>query len=162
MGVAGSGKTTIGRLLAARLGWEFLDADDFHSPENVAKMRAGNPLDDADRAGWLERLRTMLDARARAGRATVLACSALRENYRNELRRASGPVEFVYLRGDYALLHRRMLARPGHYMPPELLASQFATLEAPANALTVSVELPPDEIVAAIVTGLKLAPQNAH
>ena len=128
MGVTGVGKTTIGRLVAEDYGWAFLDADDFHPPANVAKMRSGVPLTDADREPWLTALRAEIDARLARSESAVLACSALKQSYRDRLH-ANDAVCFVYLRGDAALIHARLLARSGHYMDPGLLASQFAALE---------------------------------
>lgn len=157
MGVSGCGKSTVGRLLAERLGCEFLDADDFHPPANVAKMRAGTPLTDADRTGWLTRLRTEISLRLAARRDLVLACSALREGYRNQLRHSGEPVRFAYLRGDYETISRRFAGREGHYMPASLLASQFATLEEPVDAIVVPVELSPDDAVLTIVRALDRA-----
>lgn len=152
MGVSGCGKTTVGRALAGRLGCEFLDADDFHPPENVAKMRGGTPLTDADRAGWLDRLRTEIETRLQAGTNAVLACSALRETYRSRLRRPGEPVHLAYLRGDFDTIAARLAGRSGHYMPPALLRSQFATLEEPgAEAIVVPVELPADQAAARIL-----------
>jgi gluconokinase len=155
MGVSGCGKTTVGRALAGRLGCEFLDADDFHPPENVAKMRGGTPLTDADRAGWLARLRAEIEARLASGANAVLACSALRESYRARLRRPGEPVHLAYLRGDFDTIAARLAARAGHYMPPSLLRSQFATLEEPGpEAIVVPVELPPEQAVARILAAI--------
>lgn len=155
MGVAGCGKTTVGRRLAAQLGWEFLDADDFHTAENVAKMRAGEPLTDTDRTGWLARLRTEIAVRLANRRSAVLACSALREKYRAELHRPGESIRWVYLRGSYDVIHARLLARSGHYMPASLLASQFAALEEPEDAVVVPVEFSPEEAVIRIVAALE-------
>jgi gluconokinase len=157
MGVAGCGKTTVGQLLAERKGWEYLDADDFHPAANIAKMRVGTPLSDADRVGWLGSMRKAIAARLTEGRSAVLACSALREAYRRELRRPGEPVRIVHLRGDYATIHARLVARQGHYMPAKLLDSQFATLEEPVDAIAVPVELSPADAVEEIVRALDRA-----
>lgn len=155
MGVSGCGKTTVGRTLAGRLGCDFLDADDFHPPENVAKMRGGTPLTDDDRAGWLDRLRAEIETRLASGTNAVLACSALRERYRTRLRQPGEPVHLAYLRGDYDTIAARLTGRAGHYMPPTLLRSQFATLEEPgAEAIVVPVELTPDQAAARILGAL--------
>jgi gluconokinase len=139
MGVSGAGKTTVGRLLARRLGSEFLDADDFHSPANRAKMASGVALSDVDRAPWLEALAGALEARARAGRSAVLACSALKRSYRDRLR--VGPaVRFVYLRVAIDVLRRRLAQRTGHYFRPELLTSQLEVLEEPSDAEALVVD----------------------
>jgi len=160
MGVAGSGKTTVGRQLAAALGrgWRFDDADDFHPAANVAKMSRGVPLDDADRWPWLDALRVHLDACAARGESVVLACSALKESYRRRLAAARAPTRLVYLRGDPATFQARLRARQDHYMKADLLDSQFAALEAPGPdaALVVDGTLAPSEIVARIVAELRL------
>jgi gluconokinase len=157
MGVSGSGKTTVGSLLARTLGWEFFDADDFHSAPNVAKMRRGEPLSDADREGWLAALQKLVGDLLRDGRRAVLACSALRAAYRERLR-AGRPAEvaLVYLRGDPALIRSRIAGRQGHFMKADLLASQFATLEEPSDALLVDVAATPATIVERIRAGLGL------
>ena len=147
MGVAGSGKTTVGRLLAERLRWEFLDADDFHPSANIAKMEAGIPLDDSDRAPWLAALNEALTSALAAGRHPVLACSALKESYREVLRRGIDGLQIVYLKGGYELLWSRLANRKGHYMKPELLRSQFEALEEPSDALVVNVRLGVERIV---------------
>jgi gluconokinase len=147
MGVAGSGKTTVGKLLASQLGWTFADGDDYHSAANVEKMRSGIPLTDADRVPWLESLRSSIVSWITDGTNAALACSALRRDYRERLR--VGPeVRFVYLRGDRALLAKRMHARHGHFMAEEMLESQLATLEEPEDAMVVDVDRSPEEIVA--------------
>lgn len=150
MGVTGAGKTTVGRLLAAAVGAEFVDADDYHPPANVAKMKAGTPLDDADRAPWLARLNAILRERARDGRSVVMACSALKAAYRTALLDGLADARVVYLRGSRALLAERLAARRGHYMNPALLDSQLATLETPGDATVIDVDQSPAEIVRAI------------
>ena len=155
MGVSGVGKTSVGSALAARLGWPFYDADDFHPEENVAKMARGEPLDDADRAPWLERLRRLIAEHLQGERSGVLACSALKERYRDTLAAAGAGVAFVFLQGSAELIERRMLERSGHYMKAGLLASQFEALEEPEGALTVEVTASVDEIVARVVAALE-------
>jgi gluconokinase len=157
MGVTGVGKTTVGRMVALDLGWVFLDADDFHPQENVAKMRSGVPLNDADREPWLNALRSEIDARLEARESAVLACSALKQSYRDRLA-ASEAVRFVHLHGDEALIRERLLARSGHYMDPGLLASQFAALEEPHGVLVVDVRATPRDIASRIEAELKLRP----
>jgi len=149
MGVSGSGKSTVGALLAQRLGVEFLDADEFHPPENVAKMAAGLPLDDADRRPWLERL----NAELRKRKGAVLACSALKESYRKIL--AHGiDCRFAHLRGSIELIRSRMQERKHRYMPASLLESQFAALEAPARAIEVDIAEAPGHCVEIIAAAL--------
>lgn len=132
MGVSGSGKTTVGRALAAALGAEFIDGDDLHSPEARAKMEAGHALTDEDRRPWLDRIGGRLAQGLQAGRGAVLACSALRRAYRDRLRAVAGDrLRFVYLKADLELMRKRVAARKGHYMPASLVDSQFATLESP-------------------------------
>lgn len=157
MGVAGSGKTTIGELLASRAGWEFADADAFHPPENVAKMSAGTPLDDEDRVPWLRALRSLIARRLAAGESLVLACSALKEDYRRVLATDDERVEFVYLKGSPELISRRLSERTGHYMNPGLLDSQFNALEEPEEALVLDAGLPPEELVERAARALRLA-----
>lgn len=149
MGVAGSGKSTVGQRLAHELNWPFLDADDFHPAANRAKMSAGIPLDDADRAPWLETLHAELASRSARGESAVLACSALKGRYREVLEREI-PLRWVYLQGSPALLRSRLAQRTGHYMRPEMLDSQLATLEPPAGALTLDVAASPAELVTRI------------
>jgi carbohydrate kinase (thermoresistant glucokinase family) len=149
MGVCGCGKTTVGEALAAATGWPFFDADGFHPPANVAKMAAGIPLTDLDRAPWLDRLAAEMGAIERAGGSAVLACSALKAAYRDRLAIA-GDVRFVHLKGDRATIASRVAARTGHYMPAALVDSQFAALEPPADAIDIDVVLPVAEQVAAI------------
>lgn len=154
MGVTGAGKTTVGRPLAESVGAEFIDADDYHPAGNVAKMRAGTPLTDADRAPWLERLNAVLREHDAGGRSVVLACSALKAAYREALLEALPAARLVHLRGAKDLIAARLAARRGHYMDPALLQSQFAVLEAPAEAIVVDVDGTPEAIVAAIVRAL--------
>jgi len=149
MGPAGSGKTTIGKLLAAQLSWDFFDGDNFHSPANIEKMSRGIPLTDEDRIPWLNSIReAMLQWEAQHKNA-VLACSALKRSYR-ELLQISPNVKLVYLKGNLELLRERLRARKDHYAGEQLLASQFADLEEPADALTMDTSRSPQEIVTEI------------
>ncbi|HEY5367158.1 MAG TPA: gluconokinase [Casimicrobiaceae bacterium] len=159
MGVSGSGKTTVGAALAQRLGWRFVDADEFHPTTNVEKMRAGHPLSDADRDPWLRRLADELHAILARGDSAVLACSALRQAYRDRIAEA-GDVRFVYLAGDSATIEARLAERAHRYMPSTLLASQFATLEVPRDALQVDIRLGVDEQVGVIIDALVPASRN--
>jgi gluconokinase len=154
MGVAGSGKTTVGRALAAALGWKFRDADAFHSAANVAKMAAGLPLDDADRAPWLAAIRACLARCLADGENAVVACSALKERYRRVLAIDPGRIKWVYLKGDHGLLRRRLAARRGHFMRLEMLQSQLTALEPPRGALALDVAESPDALVAKIRSSL--------
>jgi gluconokinase len=149
MGVTASGKTTVGRLLASVLGYRFYDADDFHPHSNIDKMRRGIPLDDADRLPWLETLRNLVCGCVAEHADAVLACSALKEAYQQYL--LVGPlVRLVYLRADQELIRQRLLQRRGHFMNPQLLESQFATLDEPKQAIWIDAQLTPEEIVSAI------------
>lgn len=155
MGVAGSGKTTVGEALAQHLGWNFYDADAFHPAENIAKMANGTPLDDADRAPWLAALHALISTSLRENRPAVLACSALKASYRQQLLTGDEEMQLVYLKGSYALIWSRISRRKDHYMKPQMLQSQFESLEEPADALTFDVSLPVDEIVERIIKRLK-------
>jgi gluconokinase len=148
MGVSGAGKTTVGRALAAALHCDFLEGDTLHPRANIEKMAHGIPLDDADRAPWLAAIRLRLEAAARAGRTLVVACSALKQRYRDTLDHGLA-VRWIYLRGDPALLHQRLEGRQGHYMKANMLASQLADLEepAPASALILDAAQPAAAIV---------------
>ena len=151
MGVAGVGKTTIGEALARRLGWRFIDADDYHPPQNVAKMKAGIPLNDEDRWPWLARLNKVLKEETNA----VLACSALKAAYRERLAQGIADFTTVYLHGSPELIRARMATRQHRYMPAALLDSQLATLEPPADAIAIDVAATTDECVAAILARLR-------
>lgn len=159
MGVSGSGKTTVGTLLAKQIGAIFANADDYHSPENKAKMAAGTPLTDEDRAPWLKSLNRLLRGWAEAGSKGVLACSALKASYRETLGEglAEGKLAYVWLDGSPEMIAARLQARKGTYMNPALLGSQIATLEVPEGALRVTVDKTPDEIVSEIVKGFRLS-----
>jgi gluconokinase len=156
MGVAGSGKTSVGERLAAHLGYPFRDADEFHPAANIAKMSAGVPLTDADRWPWLDAIGAAIHDAGAAG--IVIACSALKRVYRERITaRAGRPVTFVFLDGSLATLRERIGHRRGHFMPPSLLDSQLATLERPSpdeDAIRVSIEPPLDEVVAAVTAAL--------
>lgn len=155
MGVCGSGKTTVGRALAAALRWPFHDADDFHPPENVAKMASGVPLDDTDRVPWLAKIADTLAQGEARGEHAVLACSALKRAYRDRIAMA-GDVRFVYLKGDLPTIAARLATRKHEYMPASLLASQFAALEEPDGALVVDIRADVATQVEAIRNGLCL------
>ena len=160
MGVSASGKSTVGVQLAAALGLEFLEGDSLHSAANVARMAAGVALSDADRQGWLQALARRIAAARAGGLGLVLSCSALKRAYRDVLRQGAPDLHLVHLQGERELLAQRMAARTGHYMPPSLLESQLATLEPPdaqEKAQTFDVRSDPEQIVAAVITGLKLA-----
>jgi gluconokinase len=154
MGVAGSGKTTIGRMVADALGWPYFEADDFHSPENKAKMSRGQPLTDADREPWLTDIRAKIDECRSAGRNAVFTCSALKEQYRTRLGLDQADTILVHLTGDLATILARVTQRQGHYLKAALVESQFKDLEPPSNALTCDVALPPEEIVRRILQRL--------
>ena len=147
IGVAGSGKTTVGRALAERLGWAFEDADDYHSAAALATMARGTGLTDADRAPWLARLAALVRQRADEGPPTVLACSALKARYRETLRAGRADVQFVWLDVPRAVLAQRLADRQGHVAGPDLLPSQLAAFEPPRDALRLDGDLPVEEIV---------------
>ena len=152
MGVAGAGKSTLGAELARRLGWPFIDADDHHPPQNVAKMASGIPLEDEDRWPWLDQLSKMLLEE----KNTVLACSALKESYRRRLLAGGGASRIVYLHGSFEMIAARLAARRHRYMPASLLESQFAALEPPAGAIAIDIAAEPGHCVDAIVAELQL------
>jgi len=162
MGVTGSGKTTVGALLAARLAWTFADADDFHSAANKEKMRKGIPLTDADRLPWLAAMHGQIAKWIASKQNAVLACSALKQSYRRQL--WDGPeAKVVYLKGNYELIAKRLQNRKGHFADEHILAGQFADLEEPGDALAVEISATPEEIVAEICRrlGLGAAPGAA-
>jgi gluconokinase len=151
MGVSGVGKTTLGEALARTLGWRFIDADDYHPAENVAKMKAGIPLDDADRWPWLARLNRVL----REEKDAVLACSALKGSYRERLSQGIGDFRVVYLRGAPSLIRERAAQRSHRYMPATLLDSQLAALEPPAGAIDIDVAAAPEECLRTALIALR-------
>ncbi len=159
MGPSGTGKTTTARLLSQRLGWKFAEADEFHPKSNIDKMSAGIPLDDTDRAPWLATIRDWISDEAALGNSCVITCSALKRRYRDTLRGAEARVRFVQLAADQGVIATRMAARRGHYMPPSLLASQYADfepLDRDEDGVTVSVEQDPDAVVADALRQLDL------
>jgi gluconokinase len=159
MGIVGAGKTTVGSRLAEQLGWQFADADSFHSAESIDKIRRGIPLTDTDRAPWLRAMRDAIQAWTHNDQDVVLACSALKRSYRDELR--ADPVRFVYLKGNEELILGRLRSRHGHFADQKILESQFATLEEPASdesdVTTVGIDGTPAEIAKKIIAELKLA-----
>ena len=156
MGTTGSGKTTLGTLLAKRLGWVFADADVYHPAANVEKMKHGIPLNDSDRKPWLEALHNQVLAWETKHQNAILACSALKQSYRDELK-SGAEVKFVYLKGDYELFSERVLARKGHFAKQDLLASQFADLEEPTDAITVDARQSPGKMVEDVCAQLRIA-----
>jgi len=154
MGVSGCGKSTIGKLLSKNLAMPFFDGDDYHPEANVKKMEAGNPLNDFDRQGWLERLNQLAIEHGQSG--AIIACSALKDAYRTMLTKDLPESYFVYLAGTYDEISARLAQRKDHFMPAALLQSQFNTLEVPKNAISVSIANTPEEIVTAIVSQYKL------
>jgi gluconokinase len=155
MGVSGSGKTAVGTRLAEKLHYEFLDADNFHPPANIEKMKHGIPLTDEDRIPWLQNLHREIATRLTEGKSVVLACSALKESYRGILRESAPQIRFVYLHVDRETLAQRLQKRTGHFFPKELLDSQLATLEVPHDALVVEENRPLDEVVDAIAKAIR-------
>lgn len=151
MGVSGSGKTTLGKAVAQKLGWVFFDADDFHPPENVAKMTAGIPLHDSDRVPWLAALHDQLLSTLKAGRHPVLACSALKETFRAQLLEGINGMAVIYLKGSYDLILSRISTREDHYMKPGMLQSQFDVLEEPRDALVLDVKMPLEIMMDSII-----------
>ena len=157
MGVTGSGKTTVAKLFAKKTGAVFYEGDDFHPPENIAKMRSGIPLTDADRKKWLKSLRQIVVRAQAKNEFSALTCSALKAKYRDQLSAGDPRVEFMHLIGPRTLIEQRLKKRRGHFMPPALLESQFAILEPPADALVFSCKIPPKKIVAELIQVLGIA-----
>lgn len=152
MGVSGSGKSSIGRRLSEETGWPFFDGDGFHPPENVKKMAGGEPLNDRDRLPWLRRLNELIEEYLEQGLSLILACSALKASYREILVEGyADRVRFVFLKGDFDLIHQRMLSRANHYMDAEMFGSQFEVLEEPTDALVIDVDQRVDEITKLIL-----------
>jgi gluconokinase len=158
MGVSGCGKTTVGRLLASRLGWMFTDADDFHSPVNRNKMRSGQALSESDRQSWLAALRAHISERESTQQHLVLACSALTKRSRVSLAERAQDLRFVHLVGSRTLIRQRLANRTQHFMPPLLLDSQFETLETPDTALTIDISATPAQIATQITASLGQGP----
>jgi gluconokinase len=156
MGVTGVGKTTVGQLLAAKTGWPLYDADAYHSPANVEKMHAGIPLTDDDRWPWLDRLNALLREAESQGESAILACSALKQRYRERLEQGLQSPRWVYLKGDIELIRSRLQQRKGHYMNPALLQSQFDALEPPGEALIVDVGDDPAAIAQRVLASLEV------
>ncbi|WP_458779283.1 gluconokinase [Arthrobacter sp. D3-16] len=163
MGVAGSGKSTIAAALSQQLGWACAEADEFHPQSNIQKMSQGIPLQDEDRWPWLQEIQNWMTTQSRAGKSTVLTCSALKQSYRQLLAQAEGRVLFLHLHGEADLIGQRMQGREGHFMPPTLLPSQLATLEPlsddelAAGSLRLDISKSPEELVRTIITSLKLS-----
>ena len=158
MGVSGVGKTTIGQILSGKLGWPLFDADEFHSAANIEKMRNGIPLEDADRWPWLDRMNAMLKDREGRGESVLLACSALKQAYRDRLTKGTAELRWIYLKGQFDLIQARLEARKGHYMKAGLLESQFAALEEPGDALNVDIDDTPHAIADSILRRLQASP----
>jgi gluconokinase/shikimate kinase len=162
MGVSGSGKTTVAEILADRLGWTFQEGDALHSRSNIEKMRAGQPLDDADRENWLEAVAEWIELRLDAGENGVITCSALKRSYRAVINRRGSGVLFVFLTGSHATIASRLAARHAHFMPARLLDSQFETLEDPGPDephIRVDIDPPPDMIAERILQELRTQPR---
>lgn len=156
MGVSGSGKTSVGRRLSEILNWKFFDGDDFHSQESIVKMSQGIPLDDVDRKAWLASLHKLIAQQFRAGNSILLACSALKRIYREQLRQNNSGVVFVYLKGSYDLIFTRLKERSNHYMDSGMLLSQFHDLEEPTKAMVINIDQDLEQIVDQILQNLGL------
>jgi gluconokinase len=158
MGVSGCGKTTIGQILSGKLGWPLFDADEFHSAASIEKMRNGIALDDGDRWPWLDRMNAMLVEKEANGENVLLACSALKQKYRDRLAKGCVHLRWVYLKGDFDLIHRRLETRKNHYMKAGLLESQFAALEEPRDAIVANIDAEPDAIADLVLRELQALP----
>ncbi len=158
MGVSGCGKTSVGVRLSEILGWPYFDADEYHPAENVAKMAASIPLSDEDRIPWLDALHDVIHEHLGKGRSILLSCSALKESYRQRLTADNPGTVFVYLKGDFELIFRRMQARKGHYMKAQMLQSQFDALEEPGDAIVVGIDQSIEAIVNAVIEALRELP----
>ncbi len=156
MGVAGSGKTSVGRLLTKELGWKFYEGDNFHSRDNINKMKHGFALTDADRDAWLDALANLIKELEKKRQSAVIACSALKREYRDRLEAHSSNIQFVYLKGSYDLIQHRLEARREHYFKADLLKSQFEILEEPVQAIIVNAAQTPDMIAEQIKQALRL------
>jgi carbohydrate kinase (thermoresistant glucokinase family) len=156
MGVSGCGKTSVGVRLSRLLDWPFYDGDDYHPEENVTKMGLGIPLDDADRTPWLANLNDLISEHLSTGRSMLLACSALKEKYRDQLAKGNPGMVFVYLKGDFNLIFERMRVRSGHYMKAEMLQSQYDALEEPTDALVIDISQDLDRMTKEIISWLGL------
>jgi gluconokinase len=159
MGVAGSGKTAVGMKVAQKLDWIFLDADNFHPPANIEKMKHGIPLNDEDRAPWLQRLRDELQRQTAEGHSVILACSALKESYRRVLRDEVSPPTFIYLDVDPETIQNRLQHRTAHFFPKELMESQFAALEKPKDAIIIDARKPLADVVDHVIEALTEPPK---
>lgn len=160
MGVSGCGKTSIGILLSKRLGWLFYDADDYHSEENKSKMAQGVPLTDDDRRSWLQNLKELIELHLLNCNTMVLACSALRQSYRDFLQNGYSEIQFVFLNGDYDLILERLMKRQDHFMKSNMLLSQFSILEKPTDAISININSPPEKIVEKILISISI--DNIH
>jgi gluconokinase len=158
MGVSGCGKCAVGEVLARELEWPYIDADDYHPPANVEKMRSGHPLTDEDRWPWLDRLNELMLAQDAKGQSAVVGCSALKQAYRDRLAKGLTDVRWVHLKGGFELIMARLQTRKHRYMPASLLQSQFDTLETPQDALTIDISDPPEVLAGRIRAGLGLQP----
>jgi carbohydrate kinase (thermoresistant glucokinase family) len=161
MGVAGSGKTTIGQKLSSKTGYAFYDADYFHPQENIDKMKAGHPLTDEDRWPWLDNIHAFVSGQLQSGNNIILACSALKQVYRDRLSKGiEGQCRWVYLNGSYQTILQRMESRTGHYMPAALLQSQFDALEVPAGTIEVNIDMTPEKIAEEIIEKINQGPET--